>query len=87
MLGGNGRTRAGNQQRPIGWHLRAHHPDHLRGQAAAVVERHETARAEQPLEPAIAREKRALVILDDHLELEQHDTLPSQFPLPLVGWG
>ena len=38
--------------------------------------RHEAARAEQTLEPAIAREERPLVILDDHRELEQHDTSP-----------
>ena len=43
----------------------------------AVVERDEAARAEQTLEPAIAREECPLVVLDDNLELEQHDTISN----------
>ena len=63
----------------------AHDLDDLGRQAAAVVERREAARAEQTLEPAVTREERTLVVLDDNLELEQHDTSPIislQFPSP-----
>ena len=58
--------------------LRARDLDDLRRQAAAVVERDEAARAEQTLEPAIAHEECPLVVLDDNLELEQHDTVSNQ---------
>ena len=67
------------QQRLVGRDLRAHDLDDLGRQAAAEVERHEAARAEQTLEPAIARQKRPLVVLDDNLELEQHDTVSNHF--------
>ena len=43
-------------------------------QTPAGIEHDETAGAEQPLEAAIAHEKRPPVVLDDHLETEQHDT-------------
>ena len=54
---------------------RAHDLDHLGLQPAARIERREAAGAEQPLEAAVARQERALVVLDDHLEHQRgHDT-------------
>ena len=78
VLRGNRRVRLGEQQRLVGGDLRARDLDDLRRQAAAVVERDEAARAEQTLEPAIAHEECPLVVLDDNLELEQHDTVSNQ---------
>ena len=76
VLRGNRRVRLGEQQRLVGGDLGARDLDDLGRQAAAVVERNEAARAEQALEPAIAHEECTLVVLDDNLELEQHDTSP-----------
>ena len=61
--------------------LRAHDLHDLRRQMAAEVERHEAARLEHAHEAAVARQERALVVLDDNLELEQHDTSPIRFLL------
>ena len=77
VLRGNGRVRLGKQQRLVGRDLRARDLDDLRRQAAAVVERDEAARAEQTLEPAIAHEECPLIVLDDNLELEQHNTVSN----------
>ena len=47
----------------------------LAGLAKCYIKTGDLARAEQTLEPAITGEKRPLVVLDDNLELEQHDTV------------
>ncbi len=79
VLRGNRRVRLGDPQRLVGRHLRAHDLDDLRRQMAAEVERHEAARLEHAHEAAVARQERALVVLDDNLELEQHDTVSNPF--------
>ena len=78
VLRGNVRVRLREQQRLVGGDLRARNLDDLCRQAAAVVERDEAARAEQTLEPAIARQECPLIVLDDDLELEQHNTVSNQ---------
>ena len=77
VLGGNGRVRIGKQQRLVGRDLGARNLDDLRRQAAAIVERNEAARAEQTLEPAIAHEECPLIVFDDNLEHEQHNTVSN----------
>src|SRR6185295_18779197 len=87
---GDIRVRLRQQQRLVRRNLRARDLDGLGCQAAAEVERHEAAGAEQTLKPAIAREKRPLVVLDDHPELERHDTVSNHFfysPSPHEEWG
>ena len=78
VLRGDVRVRLGEQQRLVGGDLRARNLDDLRRQAAAVVERDEAARAEQTLEPAIAHQECPLIVLDDNLELEQHNTVSNR---------
>ena len=77
VLGGDRRVRLRHQQGLVGRDLRTRNLHHLCLQAAAVVERHEAARLEHAHEAAIARQERALVVLDDNLELEQHDTVSN----------
>src|SRR5215475_10939913 len=70
--------RLGEQQCLVDGDLCARDLDNLCRQPATVVERGEAAWAEQALEPAIAHQKCTLIVLDDDLELEQHDTFSNQ---------
>jgi hypothetical protein len=78
VLRGDRRMRLSEQQRLVRGDLRTRNLDNLCRQAATVVERDEAARAEQTLEPAIAQQKCTLIVLDDDLELEQHNTVSDQ---------
>jgi hypothetical protein len=71
-------VRLGKQQRLVRGDLRTGDLDHLRRQAATVVERDKAAWTEQTLEPTIAHEECPLIVLDDDLELEQHNTVSDQ---------
>jgi hypothetical protein len=71
-------VRLGEQQRLVRGDLRTGDLDHLRRQAATVVERDKAAWTEQTLESAIAHQKCTLIVLDDDLELEQHNTVSDQ---------
>ena len=70
--------RLSEQQRLVSGDLRTRNLDNLRRQAATVVERDEAARTEQTLVSAIAHQKCTLIVLDDELELEQHNTVSNQ---------
>jgi hypothetical protein len=77
MLRGHRRVRLSEPQRLVGGNLGACNLDGLRAEPVAVVERHEAARTEHTLKPAIAREECTLVVLHDDVELEQHDTVSN----------